>query len=151
MEEFILPFVIDHVKTIGSKNIEATQAYLGFAEEESKHIHLFRKFTEAFEAGFGSSCECIGPSKGIASFVLNHSLLGVALVTLHIEWMTQAHFLESVQDNYQEDLDPQFCSLLRHHWQEEAQHARLDRLMVESMVQRLDSSAIATGDEASTA
>ena len=29
-------------------------------------------------------------------------------------------------------LDPQFKSLLRHHWMEEAQHAKLDTLMVES-------------------
>lgn len=144
VEEFILPLVVDHVQTIGCEDIEATQAYLCFAKEESKHIHLFRRFAEAFASGFGSSCQGIGPPAAIADFVFQHSPLGVALVTLHIEWMTQRHFLESVRDR-QETLDPQFCSLLKHHWQEEAQHARLDALMVRSIAQKLDTAAIATG------
>ena len=142
VEEFILPLVVDHAKTLGCNDIEATQAYLGFAAEESKHIRLFRQFAAAFEAGFGHRCEVIGPPQAIADFVLSHSPLGVALVTLHIEWMTQRHFLESVRGQ-QDALDPQFCRLLKHHWQEEAQHARLDALMVESMAQSLDANAIA--------
>jgi hypothetical protein len=36
-----------------------------------------------------------------------------------------------VRDDHQ--LDEQFKSLLRHHWMEEAQHAKLDTLMVESL------------------
>ncbi|MEA5448651.1 hypothetical protein VB780_08750 [Leptolyngbya sp. CCNP1308] len=142
VEEFILPLVVDHAKTPGCDDIEATQAYLGFAAEESKHIRLFRQFAAAFEAGFGHRCEVIGPPQAIADFVLSHSPLGVALMTLHIEWMTQRHFLESVRGQ-QDALDPQFCRLLKHHWQEEAQHARLDALMVESMAQSLDANAIA--------
>lgn len=145
LEETILPLVVNHVQTLGCKDIEATQAYLGFAEEESKHIHLFRQFANGFKAGFGSHCHCIGPSSTVADFILTHSPLGVALMTLHIEWMTQRHFLESVRDNQRDNLDPQFCSLLRHHWQEEAQHARLDALMVESMGQHLDANAIEAG------
>ncbi|KAI9129826.1 hypothetical protein [Acaryochloris sp. CCMEE 5410] len=144
VEEFILPLVMDYVKTIGCQDIEATQAYLGFAEQESKHIHLFRQFAEAFASGFGSPCDCIGPAKAVADFVLRHSPLGVALVTLHIEWMTQHHFLECVQDR-QGTIDPLFFKLLKYHWQEEAQHARLDALMVQSMAQALDTTAIATG------
>lgn len=136
VEEFILPLVINHVQSIGCSNIEATQAFLGFATEESKHIHLFREFASAFTAGFSYVCDTIGPPQAIADFVLQHSPLGVALVTLHIEWMTQRHFLDSVR-NHHESLDPQFCSLLKHHWQEEAQHARLDTLMVEDLAQML--------------
>ncbi|HSE36877.1 MAG TPA: hypothetical protein VLG74_06205, partial [Blastocatellia bacterium] len=41
------------------------------------------------------------------------------------------HYLDSVRDD--RDLDPQFKSLLKHHWMEEAQHAKLDTLMVETM------------------
>ncbi|QYO67159.1 hypothetical protein [Leptolyngbya sp. 7M] len=143
VEEFILPLVVEHVQSLGSANIEATQAYLGFAEEESKHIHLFRQFAAAFAAGFGHTCEVIGPASAIADFVLQHSPLGVALVTLHIEWMTQRHFLDSVRNHQGESLDPQFCSLLKHHWQEEAQHARLDTLMVQDLARTLDAAAIA--------
>jgi len=59
--------------------------------------------------------------------------LAVALAILHIEWMSQKHYTESVQDNRQ--LDAQFKSLLKHHWMEEAQHAKLDTLMVEALAE----------------
>jgi hypothetical protein len=62
---------------------------------------------------------------------------------LHIEWMTQRHYLDSIQDN--QSLDPQFCSLLKHHWMEEAQHAKLDTLMVKTMVKNLDDAEIQKG------
>ncbi|MDM9382394.1 hypothetical protein QUB80_16960 [Chlorogloeopsis sp. ULAP01] len=145
VEEFILPLVIDHVQQTGYEDMQATQAFLHFAEEESKHIRLFRRFAEEFELGFGTKCNCIGPAKEIAEAVLKHSQLGVALVTLHIEWMTQHHYLDSVRNNQAEALDPQFCSLLRHHWMEEAQHARLDTLMVKHIAQELDFKGIETG------
>lgn len=142
VEEFILPLVVNHVQFIGCETIEATQAYLCFAQEESKHINLFRQFATSFARGFGFRCEVIGPPRTIADFVLQHSQLGVALVTLHIEWMTQRHFLDSVHSNPYELLEPKFCSLLKLHWQEEAQHARLDTLMVQDLAQKLDSAAI---------
>jgi outer membrane protein TolC len=75
----------------------------------------------------------IGPPEAIAQAVLAHDPLAVAITILHIEWMTQRHYLDSVQDNQQ--LDPQFKSLLRHHWMEEAQHAKLDTLMVEALAE----------------
>ena len=68
----------------------------------------------------------------IAAEVLKHHPLGVALAVLQIEWMTQRHYLDSVQGN--QELDQQFCSLLKHHWLEEAQHAKLDTLMIQTMV-----------------
>jgi hypothetical protein len=45
--------------------------------------------------------------------------------------MTQRHYLDSIKDN--QGLDPQFKSLLKNHWLEEAQHAKLDTLMVEAL------------------
>lgn len=45
--------------------------------------------------------------------------------------MTQMHYLDSVRDD--SVLDSQFKSLLRHHWMEEAQHAKLDILMVQAL------------------
>ena len=39
--------------------------------------------------------------------------------------------MESVRDN--QGMDPQFKSLLKHHWQEESQHTKLDTLMVECL------------------
>lgn len=147
VEEFIVPCIINHVKTTGLADITAAQALLHFAEEESKHIRLFRCFAEEFEAGFGSPCGGIGPVQDIADAVLQHHPLGVVLVILYIEWMTQYHYLASVRDNSSESLDPQFCSLLRNHWLEEAQHTTLDALMVDQLVRELEPCEVDAGVE----
>jgi hypothetical protein len=134
VEEFILPYVVDHARPQLSGDDYRVRALLGFAGEEAKHIHLFKRFREEFEDGFGSKCDFIGPAEDVKNFVLSHSPLGVALTILHIEWMTLRHYIEGVRDN--RNLDPQFGRLLKHHWLEESQHAKLDTLMVESLAQK---------------
>jgi hypothetical protein len=131
VEEFILPFVLDHARPQLSGNDYRVRALLQFASEEAKHIHLFKRFRQEFEQGFGHTCEVIGPPQAVAEKVLSHHPLAVALVTLHIEWFTQRHYLDSVKDD--QDLDSQFKSLLKHHWLEEAQHTKLDTLVIEAM------------------
>jgi len=131
VEEFILPFVLDHARPRLAGDDYRTRALIQFASEEAKHIQLFKRFREEFDAGFGHRCEVIGPPEAVAAKVLAHSPLAVALLTLHIEWFVQQHYLESIKDD--QDLDPQFKSLLKHHWLEEAQHTKLDTLMVEEM------------------
>lgn len=141
VEEFILPFVLDHARPELSGDDHRVRALLQFASEEAKHIHLFKCFRQDFLAGFGSHCDVIGPPEAVAEAVLKHDPLAVALVILHIEWMTQIHYLQSVRDD--QDLDPQFKSLLKHHWMEEAQHAKLDTLMVEALAEGRDADGIA--------
>ena len=131
VEEFVLPFVLDHVRPQLNQDDYRVRAFLSFAAEEAKHIQLFRKFREEFDGGFGTACDMIGPPDAIGRKVLSHHPLAVSLAILQIEWMTQRHFLDSVQDD--ETLDPQFKSLLRHHWMEEVRHAKLDTLMVEAI------------------
>jgi hypothetical protein len=133
VEEFVLPFVLDHARPQLSGDDERVRALLNFASEEAKHIHLFKRFHAAFTADFGHECKVIGPAEAIGAEVLRHDPLSVALVILMIEWMTQSHYLDSVKND--EKLDPLFRSLLRHHWMEEAQHAKLDTLMVEALAQ----------------
>jgi hypothetical protein len=133
VEEFILPFLMDHVRPQLHGDDYRVRALLQFACEEAKHIQLFKSFRSDFVAGFGTECEVIGPPHEIARVVLSHHPLAVALTILHIEWMTQRHYVESVHDD--SALDPQFRSLLRFHWKEEAQHAKLDTLIVESMAE----------------
>lgn len=133
VEEFILPFVLDHARPLLGQDDWRTRALLRFATEEAKHIHLFKQFQADFEAGFGCRCEVIGPASEVAAAVLSHPPLAVALAILHIEWMTQRHFVDSVRDEQQ--LDPQFKSLLKHHWMEEAQHAKLDAMMVTALAE----------------
>ena len=133
VEEYILPSVVDHARTAVHGDDYEIQALLHFAEEEAKHIQLFKWFVKEFEKGFATPCAAIGPAKDIAAAILKHSRLGVFLTTLHIEWFTQRHYIESVRDNAAEGLDPLFCSLLKHHWLEESQHAKLDTLVVEKL------------------
>ena len=131
VEEFILPFVLDHTRPQLDADDYRTRALLRFASEEAKHIQLFKEFAAEFKKGFATPCETIGPPQEIARAVLAHHPLGIVLVILQIEWMTQRHYLDSVRDD--EVLDPQFKSLLRHHWMEEAQHAKVDTLMAEAL------------------
>jgi hypothetical protein len=133
VEEFILPFVLDHARPALPQDDYRTRALLQFAGEEAKHIQLFKRFREEFERSFGTLCSVIGPPEEIAKAVLAHDPLAVALVILQIEWMSQSHFTQSIKDD--QELDPQFKSLLRHHWMEEVQHAKLDTLMVEALAE----------------
>ena len=144
VEEYILPFVVGHAQSrVHKAKLDEMQAILHFAEEEAKHIELFQRFTEDFHTGFTTTCDVIGPPEAAAKVILGKSPLGVALSILHLEWMTQLHYVASVRDNA--GIDPQFSSLLRHHWVEEAQHAKLDTLMVESIAQTLNEDEIHTG------
>jgi hypothetical protein len=143
-EEYILPSVIEHAEGSVHGDDHEMRALLRFAEEEAKHIQLFKWFVKEFEKGFATPCGVIGPAKEIAAAILNHSRLGVFLATLQIEWMTQKHYVESVKDAA-ENLDPLFCSLLKHHWMEESQHAKLDTLIVDKIASALDPAKIEAG------
>lgn len=145
VEEYILPAVIEHAEGSAHGDDYEMRALLRFAEEEAKHIQLFKWFVKEFEKGFGTPCGAIGPAKEIAAAILNHSRLGVFLATLQIEWMTQKHYLESVKDNAAEGLDPLFSSLLKHHWLEESQHAKLDTLIVDKIASALEPARIEAG------
>lgn len=135
VEEFILPFVLDHARAdLGADDVR-TRALLNFAGEEAKHIQLFKRFRQVSERGFDQPCEVIGPPAAVARAVLSHGPLGVALLILHIEWMTQRHYVEGVRDA--SALEPRFKSLLKHHWLEEAQHAKLDSLIAEQLASQL--------------
>ena len=131
VEEFILPFLMDHARPYLLGDDWRIRALLNFAGEEAKHIHLFKRFHAAFVRGFPVECQMIGPSKEIGSEILRHDPLAVGLVILMIEWMSQQHYLGSIRDDG--DLDPLFKSLLKNHWMEEAQHAKLDTLIVDAL------------------
>jgi hypothetical protein len=133
VEEFILPFLLDHARPHLLDDDWRVRAILNFASEEAKHIHLFKRFHAAFVRGFPVECQVIGPSEAIGAKILSHDPFAVGLVILMIEWMTQQHYLGSIRDDG--DLDPLFKSLMKHHWMEEAQHAKLDTLIVEALAE----------------
>lgn len=143
VEEFILPFLLDHARAQVDAGDAEIRALLQFAGEEAKHIELFKRFAALFRKGFDSPCEVIGPARDIGDAVLEHSQLGVALAVLHIEWLTQRHYVESIKS--ETALDPLFKRLLHHHWLEESQHAKLDTLIAHQIGARLGSTEIQQG------
>lgn len=140
VEEFILPFLLDHTRPRLAGDDARCRAFLQFAGEEAKHIDLFKRFRAEFKKGFSTECEVIGPPEAIAEAVLKHKPLSVALLILHLEWMTQRHYIECIRDDG--GLDKQFASMLRHHWMEEAQHAMLDTLMVAELAKGMPEAEI---------
>lgn len=144
VEEYIVPFVVQHVQgRVHKAAPEELRALLHFAEEEVKHIELFQRFCQEFRGGFGSICDVLGSPETVAAAILSKSPLGAGLSILHIELMTLLHYVSSVRDRV--DIDPQFSSLLRHHWLEESQHAKLDTMIVEALAQPLSEREIQEG------
>lgn len=133
VEEFVEPFVMDEAGASGHDDPYRAAALKQFAKEEVKHMELFRRVLGEFDREFGVACELIGPVEDIRRAVLSHDRLAVEILVLALEWMSQGHYLESIKDD--QALDPQFRSLLKHHWMEECQHARLDGLLLAEMAE----------------
>jgi hypothetical protein len=142
VETFVVPFISNQADDGAAAEPFRAQALHHFAGEEEKHRKLFRTVLREFDAEFGVACGVIGPAEDICRAVLAHGPLAVTIATLGLEWMSQGHYLGSVKDN--QDLDPQFKSLLKHHWIEEAQHAKLDGLVLKQLAQRSSAQDIAT-------
>ncbi|QUD90170.1 hypothetical protein [Phenylobacterium montanum] len=140
LERAIVPFVSGQAAEKLDEDPYRAPALRQFVREENKHRELFRRFLKEFDEGFGGDCELIGPADDIARAFLAHSPLAVTIAVLGLEWMSQGHYVGSVEGN--EALDPQFKNLLKHHWAEEAQHAELDRLMLRALAADCDPEAI---------
>lgn len=111
------------------------RSLLRFAEEELKHQELFRRSMALFEQGFGTQCGLISGREDVAKIVLSKSPLAVLYLTTVIEWFTQLHYLEHVRDH--SGLDELFRDLLKFHWLEEAQHAKLDTLLIDEISEKV--------------
>lgn len=133
VEEYIVAMALKQAQAELFGDHLAVRALVRFAEEEAKHQQLFWRYCAAFERDFGHKCHRLGTAADVAHVILGKSALGVTLMTLHFELMTQAHYTESVRGH--QNLDPLFCDLLRHHWMEEAQHARLDALEIDKLLE----------------
>lgn len=134
VERTILPVIEDHAPSAPGQDPHRTEALENFATEEAKHIELFVRFRRAFREGFATECGFIGPADEIGAAVRSHGGLAMALFILAIEWATQQHWLESVAED--DGLDPQFKSLLKYHWVEESQHAKLDAMVFHEMAMK---------------
>jgi hypothetical protein len=131
VEEYIIAMVIQHVQAEMHGDHQALRALMRFAEEELKHQELFSRYIAAFKTQFGGPCGVLDNAAEVTGVILSKSPIAVMIMTLHIELMTQQHYTESVHEN--QTLDPLFVSLLRHHWLEESQHARIDALELDKL------------------
>jgi hypothetical protein len=142
VEEYILATVLQHAQAEMFGDHEAIRALVRFADEEAKHQKLFYRYVEAFKRDFGFETEVLGSAVEVANVILSKSPISVMMVTLHLEIMTQAHYVECVRDD--QDLDPFFSKLLRMHWLEESQHARIDALELDRMLDHASKDQIET-------
>jgi len=132
VEEYIIPQALEAAQRDIYGDETRLRALLRFAEDESKHQELFRRSTALFEKGFGVRCGLIPAREEVARVVLSKSRLCSYLLTSMIEWFTQTHYLEHVKDRG--ELDPLFRDLVRYHWMDEAQHAKIDSLLIDEII-----------------
>lgn len=131
VEALVVPFISRQAEQGEASEPYRAQALENFAAEEQKHRKLFRTVLHDFDAQFAARCGLIGPPDEICRAILGHDPLAVTIAILGLEWMSQGHYVGSIKDD--RNLDPQFRSLLKHHWIEEAQHARLDALILQTL------------------
>lgn len=124
VEEYITAFMVRLASEETLGNNERLRALLRFSEEEVKHQTLFTRYVELFNKQFKTDCQFLSNADEVANIILSNSELGVLLLTYHLEIITQQHYIESIRDN--QSLDENFSLILKKHWQEEAQHAKLD-------------------------
>jgi hypothetical protein len=133
VEEYIIAMALQHAHAEMFGDHDAIRALCRFADEETKHQALFLRFCAAFDRDFGHRCEVLESAAEVAGVILSKSPIAVMLVTLHLELITQQHYTDSVKDNAA--VDPLFAKLLKSHWIEESQHARIDLLELQRMTQ----------------
>lgn len=132
VEEYILVTMSRHLQAELFGDHDAIRALSRFVDEEVKHQRLFQRYRRAFDRDFGIPCPVLESAAEVAEIILSKSPIAVLLLTLHIELMTQDHYTQAVKQDA--SIDPFFESLLRHHWMEESQHARIDALELQKLL-----------------
>jgi hypothetical protein len=126
VEAYIINMAMKHAQAELYGDDNNLRAMLRFAEEEVKHQQLFLRFNEMFNRQFGVSCDLVDSPQAVAEVILSKAPMAVLLTTLHLEILTQAHYIDSMREN--KEMEPLFASLFKYHWLEESQHAKLDVL-----------------------
>lgn len=129
VEEYITLFALNLATESTFKEALKFRAYVRFSEEEIKHQTLFRKYVKMFNESFIGPCSFIENSQEVASLILSNSKLCVLLLTYHLEIVTQDHYKTCIDPV--EDIDEKFKEILKKHWLEEVQHAKIDLMKLE--------------------
>jgi hypothetical protein len=137
VEEFIIPTVMDEAVADPHGDEVRLRSLLRFSEEELKHQEMFRRSIALFADGIGFHMDLIPDREAVAGVVRGKSKLAVLVLTAIIEWFVQLHYTEHVLG--EEDLDGLFRDLLKYHWLDEAQHAKIDTLLIHETAAELTS------------
>jgi hypothetical protein len=135
VEEFIVPTVMEEALDDPYGDEARQRSLVRFSEEELKHQELFRRSIELFNQQFGVTPQLIPGREAVAAVVRSKSKLAVLVLIDIIEWFVQVHYTEHVMSD--DDLDGLFRDLLKHHWLDEAQHAKMDTMLIAEMVEDL--------------
>lgn len=128
VEEFIIPAVMDEARLDVHGDEVRLRSLVRFSEDELKHQEMFRRSIAMFAEGLGFEMDLIPDREAVAQVVRSKSKLAVLVLTTIIEWFVQLHYTEHVLSD--ETLDPLFRDLLKYHWLDEAQHAKIDTNLV---------------------
>src|SRR5688572_16729479 len=135
VEEFIVPTVVEESIADPYGDEVRQRSLLRFSEEELKHQELFRRSIELFNEQFGMTPQLIPGREQVAAVVRSKSKLAVLVLIDIIEWFVQVHYTEHVLSKT--ELDGLFRDLLKYHWLDEAQHAKMDTMLIAEMVEDL--------------
>ncbi len=143
LEEYVVALMSQRAGLELHSNPTQMRALIRFTEEEIKHQQLFARYNNLFAEGFKLAPALLDNHVQVARAILTKSQLAILIFNLHMELMTQQHYVETIRDNGDEQLDPLFCSILKHHWLEETQHARLDYLEAQKVLSQAPDAAAA--------
>jgi hypothetical protein len=133
VEEFIVPAVMEEALDNPYGDEVRQRSLVRFTEDELKHQELFRRSIELFNEQFGTTPQLIPGREAVAAVVRSKSKLAVMVLIDIIEWFVQVHYTEHVLDKT--ELDGLFRDLLKYHWLDEAQHAKMDTMLIAEMVE----------------
>jgi hypothetical protein len=138
-EEAIIRAVMGQVAETRAGQDMRLRALLRFAEEEVKHQQLFRRYNDLFKASFGTALRALASrvtAEDVAAAVAKNPPATVFITLLHLELVSQRHYVEAVK-NAEVPLDPLFVDVLRSHWVEESQHVKVDHLLLDEFTQQM--------------
>lgn len=133
VEEFIVPSIMEEALDNPYGDEVRQRSLVRFTEDELKHQELFRRSIALFNQQFGTTPQLIPGREAVAAVVRSKSKLAVMTLIDIIEWFVQVHYTEHVLDKT--ELDGLFRDLLKYHWLDEAQHAKLDTMLIAEMVE----------------
>jgi hypothetical protein len=133
VEEFIVPTVTEASLQDPHGDEVRQRSLVRFSEEELKHQELFRRSIALFNEQFGVTPGLIPGREAVAEVVRSKSKLATLILIDIIEWFVQVHYTEHVLDKT--DLDELFRDLLKYHWLDEAQHAKIDTMLIAEVVE----------------